>query len=520
MNYSHSLFGIIFMLLNTLSLSFLDMTSKYLKLSMNSSHIVFLYKSLLFLIILPWVFKDGIRNIHSAKLHIHLIRSFFSVAGSLAFIKGLQYVSLADASALENVQYMILVFAGMIFFKESVTKTKIFALVIGILGCIIVVKPTILSSIYAYYVLGAPDFNFEVFEAMNGCLACKSCSSQCPVGVDVPDFRAKFLAIYYSKYLRPLKDYFVANVESLAPMMAKAPRLFNFLVQNRPSEWLLKNAIGYVDTPALSTPKLIERTLVKPYVVNNQHDLNQLASLSDEAKKQHVLIVQDPFTSFYDADVIEHLVKFLKNMGKTPVLLPFSPNGKPQHVKGFLDKFEKTARSTASFLSSVHQLGIQMIGADASLVLCYRDEYTKLLGNELTNFSVLTVTEWLKQHAHDFNLSGIQGSNTQYKLLAHCSEKTALPETEATWKQVFAQFGLQLNVEAVGCCGMAGTYGHEAEHLENSTGIYNLSWQTAAKVSQNEEIVVTGYSCRSQVKRFEKYRPKHPIEVLAAISAV
>ena len=155
------------MLLNTLSLSFLDMTSKYLKLSMNSSHIVFLYKSLLFLIILPWVFKDGIRNIHSAKLHIHLIRSFFSVAGSLAFIKGLQYVSLADASALENVQYMILVFAGMIFFKESVTKTKIFALVIGILGCIIVVKPTILSSIYAYYVLGAPDFNFEVFETEN-----------------------------------------------------------------------------------------------------------------------------------------------------------------------------------------------------------------------------------------------------------------------------------------------------------------------------------------------------------------
>lgn len=364
------------------------------------------------------------------------------------------------------------------------------------------------------------DFNFEVFEAMNGCLACKSCSSQCPVGVDVPDFRAKFLAIYYSKYLRPLKDYFVANVESLAPMMAKAPRLFNFLVQNRPSEWLLKNAIGYVDTPALSTPKLIERTLVKPYVVNNQHDLKQLASLSDEVKKQHVLIVQDPFTSFYDADVIEHLVKFLKNMGKTPVLLPFSPNGKPQHVKGFLDKFEKTARTTASFLSSVHQLGIQMIGADASLVLCYRDEYTKLLGSELTNFSVLTVSEWLKQHAHDFNLSSIQGSNTQYKLLAHCSEKTALPETEATWKQVFAQFGLQLNVEAVGCCGMAGTYGHEAEHLENSTGIYNLSWQTAAKVSQNEEIVVTGYSCRSQVKRFEKYRPKHPIEVLAAISAV
>lgn len=148
MRSSNALLGIIFMLTNTLSLSFLDMTSKYLKITMNSAHIVFLYKSILFLMILPWVLKDGVNNIKSEKLHIHLIRSFFSVAGALAFIKGLQYVSLADASALENVQYMILVMVGMFFFKESITKTKIFALIIGIIGAIIVVKPFLFSGIY------------------------------------------------------------------------------------------------------------------------------------------------------------------------------------------------------------------------------------------------------------------------------------------------------------------------------------------------------------------------------------
>lgn len=114
------------------------------------------------------------------------------------------------------------------------------------------------------------DFNVEVFEAMNGCLACKSCSSQCPVGVDVPDFRAKFLAIYYTRYARPLKDYFVANVETLAPLMAKTPRLFNVLVQNKLSAWGLKNAIGYVDTPALSVPALNKRETVAPHALNAQ----------------------------------------------------------------------------------------------------------------------------------------------------------------------------------------------------------------------------------------------------------
>lgn len=361
------------------------------------------------------------------------------------------------------------------------------------------------------------DFNYEVFEAMNGCLACKSCASQCPVGVDVPDFRSKFLAIYYTKYMRPMKDYFVANVEWLAPLMAKAPSVVNVLVQNKPSAWLLKNIVGYVDTPVLSSPALVKREQVKDHVLNNEQDLERLENLSEQDKQNTVLIVQDPFTSFYDADVVESLIKFIKKIGKTPVLLPFSPNGKPQHVKGFLDKFEKTARTTAAFLTRLHKLGMQMLGPDASLVLCFRDEYTKTLGIANTQYQVYTISEWLKNEAQNIPAMQNIDNKIRYKLLAHCSEKTALPETEATWKQVFAQFGLPLDVVSVGCCGMAGTYGHEAEQLENSSGIYNLSWSQATKVNSDEQIVVTGYSCRSQVKRFEQYRPKHPIEILAEL---
>lgn len=243
--------------------------------------------------------------------------------------------------------------------------------------------------------------------------------------------------------------------------------------------------------------------------------------LSDTEKQNHVLIVQDTFTSFYDADVIEKLIVFIKKMGKTPVLLPFSPNGKPQHVKGFLDKFTATATTTASFLTNLAKLNIPMIGADASLVLCYRDEYLKLLGTAKTQYTVLTITEWLSNSISDIkqisrNKTGAHKlTGFRYKLLAHCSEKTALPETEQTWQNVYKALGLDLDITPVGCCGMAGTYGHESEHFDNSKGIYELSWANATNTQKNEQIVVTGYSCRSQVKRFEQQRPKHPIEVLA-----
>ncbi|MDT0594106.1 D-2-hydroxyglutarate dehydrogenase YdiJ [Glaciecola petra] len=363
------------------------------------------------------------------------------------------------------------------------------------------------------------DFNHEVFDAMNGCLACKSCSSQCPVGVDVPDFRSKFLAIYYSRYMRPMKDYFVAKVETLAPLMAKSPRFFNSLTDFAPSKWLLKNVVGYVDTPLLSSPTLKAQVQDSALYLTSQASLEVLMKMPQEQRDKHVLIVQDPFTSFYDAEIVVSLVKFIQKIQKTPVILPFSPNGKPQHVKGFLTAFAKTAGTTSTFLNEVAKLGIPMVGADASLVLCYRDEYKKCLGDSKVNFKVLTISEWLKDGN---SLNGIKvcsqnNPKHSYKLLSHCSEKTALPESEKDWQHAFAQCGLDLDIVSVGCCGMAGTYGHELEHLDNSRGIYDLSWKQTIDLSESTQILATGYSCRSQVKRIDNFRPKHPIEVLASV---
>jgi FAD/FMN-containing dehydrogenase/Fe-S oxidoreductase len=364
------------------------------------------------------------------------------------------------------------------------------------------------------------DFSHEVFESMNGCLACKSCSNQCPVGVDVPDFRAKFLSIYYQRYTRPLKDHFVANVEILAPAMAKLPRFFNFFLASSVVKAGIKKVIGYVDAPLLSYPTLVER--IKS--IECKHDMAALRQLNDAQRANYVVIVQDPFTSFYDAQCVEKMIKVVKKLGYQPVLLPFSPNGKAQHVKGFLERFEKTAKTTSALLNSVASLNITMIGADASLVLCYRDEYAKILGNQRGNFTVNTLTEWLSTVPSE-RISSLAkqasgaDSKTTYKLLAHCTEKTALPKTESQWQDLFALLGMTLEIVPVGCCGMAGTYGHEFEQFENSKGIYDLSWSKPVKsaAQNNSKILATGYSCRSQVKRFDNERPQHPIEAICDV---
>ncbi|GAB5381006.1 MAG: FAD-binding and (Fe-S)-binding domain-containing protein [Aliiglaciecola sp.] len=358
------------------------------------------------------------------------------------------------------------------------------------------------------------DFSHEVLEVMEGCLACKACANQCPVNVDVPSFRSRFLSMYYQRYLRPVKDHLVANIEMMAPLMAKAPKFVNFFQNQAWLKSLVEHRIGYVDAPLLSTPTLQER------LENQNHsDFNmaRLQRLSDQEKLRTVLIVQDPFTSFYEAELIEDLVALLTKLNFLPVVLPFKPNGKPQHVKGFLKRFAKTAANTAQFLNQVSQLDLPMIGIDGSLVLCYRDEYNKILGDKRGDFSVLLVNEWLHQQKIDLGKikqAEVNAEADKYTLLSHCTEKTAIPTNDNKWKTIFSWFGLELSSTAVGCCGMAGTFGHEASHFEESKGIYELSWQQAINNSANHIILATGYSCRSQVARFEGNKPLHPVQAL------
>jgi len=355
------------------------------------------------------------------------------------------------------------------------------------------------------------DFSHEVMDAMSGCLACKACASQCPIKVDVPDFRARFINLYHSRYPRPLKDHLVANVETLAPLMAKAPNLVNKVLSSKLYEKVSSKTIGYVNTPLLSVPTLKERVGNAGF---EAFDLDKLRELPWQERKNYVLVVQDPFTSFYDAKSVEAMMQLIDKLGFKPLLVPFKPNGKAQHVKGFLSRFAKTAASTAEFLNQLHQLNIPMLGLDASLVLCYRDEYKQILAEKRGRFNVLLAHEWLTSIIGEKPGAEKRDNGKTYKLFAHCTEKTALASSENEWLAIFNHFGLKLEKVAVGCCGMAGTYGHEKSNLENSKQLFAMSWQPKLNELEHEQVLATGFSCRSQVKRLAHAKPRHPVEAL------
>lgn len=357
---------------------------------------------------------------------------------------------------------------------------------------------------------GEYDFSHEVYDSMAGCLACKSCVGQCPIKVDVPEFRAKFLELYYSRYLRPLKDYFIGGLEFMIPTLAKMSWAYNLMMKPQFMRSFMARFVGMVDSPLLTGINL-HKAINKLGI--NYATLENLAQLTPEEKTRAVILVQDAFTSYFETSLVIDTFTLLKRLGFIPFLAPFKPNGKPLQVHGFLNAFAKTADSTATQLNGLASSGIPLIGIEPAMTLAYRAEYKKVLGD--TAPKVMLIQEWLATRLDKLEGVAKQFRTAEFFLLAHCTEKTNAVASIKDWQTIFSHLGQTLKVIDTGCCGMAGTYGHESQNAETSKKIYALSWQSVVNNPANRNrLTATGYSCRSQAKRIDQVNLPHPLQIL------
>jgi FAD/FMN-containing dehydrogenase/Fe-S oxidoreductase len=353
------------------------------------------------------------------------------------------------------------------------------------------------------------DFSHQVYDAMAGCLACKACATQCPIKVDVPDFRAEFLELYHRRYARPIGDYLTAALERILPLLALVPRFANLLMASAIARFFTAKVAGIVDAPALDPHTATRRLRERGIPIS---DLAALRKLPKDARA--VVVLQDAFTTFYEPNVLEASCLLLRKLGYEPHVLPYFENGKALHIKGFLRRFGKVVAKNSALLREVAALGFPLIGIEPAVVLTYRDEYPKLLGQD-AGFRVALFQEWLAEQPLRAPAAGSGGEG--YRLLSHCTEQALVTKSPALWAKVFNALGVPLEVVKAGCCGMCGVYGHEAAHREDSLGIFALSWNKKIDPKRDQSrVLATGHSCRSQVERALGFAPQHPAEALLA----
>jgi FAD/FMN-containing dehydrogenase/ferredoxin len=209
-----------------------------------------------------------------------------------------------------------------------------------------------------------PAMEHDVYEAMSGCLGCRSCSSQCPAHVDIPEMKSHFLADYHARHARPLADHAILWMERLSALGDRFRPLARMFAALPVYRWV-GLALGLVDLPKIS--KSATALGVRPAKV-----------VGPASKKSRpVILVQDPFTNLFDGQAVADVARGLAALGYEPSALAMRPAGKAAHVKGDHPGFQRQARRLRAHLHEAAAGGVPLIGVDPAFIYMLRSEYPK-----------------------------------------------------------------------------------------------------------------------------------------------
>ena len=352
----------------------------------------------------------------------------------------------------------------------------------------------------------------ELYESLNSCLSCKSCTHSCPIKVDVPQLKSQFLAHYHATHKRKVSDGFFAMFEPIAKVGRKMPSVANVALNNFITKVVLDKAFGVVRAPPFSTSLV---SLLKKQQATFI-DLNSLPKESDTS----IILIPDTFNASYDSQIIIACCDVLKALGYNILVAPILENGKALHVKGYRKAFENIAEKQLAQMTLLGKTKLPLISVEVVTRLMHSKEYPELNKKEL-GYKVWSIEEWLSKELQ--SKPALQKQITEeltknhkqvpYTLLPHCMEQTADKLSAGHWQSIFSVFKMPIKVENAGCCGMSGLFGHEKDNQALAEKIYQKSWQ--AKVADEELVLATGFSCRCQLHNHNK-KVKHPIEILAS----
>ncbi|MNI25478.1 sn-glycerol-3-phosphate dehydrogenase subunit C [compost metagenome] len=222
-----------------------------------------------------------------------------------------------------------------------------------------------------------------------------------------------------------------------------------------------------------------------------------------------VIIAQDWFTALFDGAVQRQAIAGFTALGYDVRFLPMRPGGKVALSLGETAGFRRMADALSSQLHAAATTSLPIIAVEPAFAMMLRQDYAKA-GIALPH--VFLPQEFLAVEA-DRREFPKANHDSPIKLLSHCTEATALPQTGVLWKRVFAAMGLETTTPSTGCCGMAGLFGHQRRHQPMSRRLFDLSWRS--HVESEDTIAATGYSCRCQAKRFSGTQPNHPLGLIA-----
>jgi FAD/FMN-containing dehydrogenase/Fe-S oxidoreductase len=350
----------------------------------------------------------------------------------------------------------------------------------------------------------------DVKDVLDLCVSCKGCKRDCPTGVDMARMKIEARAAWTTRHGVRMRERLIAFLPRYAPYASRMPALSKAFEENMPgvARWL-KTKIGLA--PQRAFPRF-----TKPFLKDAQS--RQIASASKE-----VLLFVDTFNNYMEPGNARAAKRVLEAAGYT-VHLNVKTGERPLCCgrtflsAGLVDEAKAEARRALDALMPYVERGVSIVGLEPSCLLSLRDEFLGYgygdAALKLSKASFLFEEFLVREEAQgrcQLRLKALAKSKAM--LHGHCHQK-AFDAVRPVEKVLGWIPGLEVRTIESSCCGMAGSFGYEAEHYDASQAMAELSLLPAVREARDALIVADGTSCRHQIADGAQREALHVARVL------
>ena len=328
----------------------------------------------------------------------------------------------------------------------------------------------------------------EVLEALDLCLACKGCTNDCPVNVDMPTLKSEFYHHHYKRRVRPRQAYAFGLIDQAARVASRLPEPVNLAARAPGLSRLAKLAANVA--PQREIPSFAPLTLRDWFFARGERNPGG----------PRVLLWPDTFNNYFHTDVGVATVEALEEAG-WHVVMPRRHLccGRPLYDYGFLDVAQRYFAAILRDLKAEIRAGTPVIGMEPSCLATFKHELRQLLPHDEDAGRLRQQSyhfgEFLQ--AFDVRPPRLQG---KAMLWGHCHQKATggvQPERE-----VLQRMGLEVEELQAGCCGLAGSWGFERDHYDVSMACGEQGLLPRVRDAEPDTLIVAnGFSCKTQVEQ-------------------
>jgi Fe-S oxidoreductase len=348
----------------------------------------------------------------------------------------------------------------------------------------------------------------DVRNALDLCLACKGCLSDCPVNVDMATYKAEFLSHHYHWRPRPAAHYSMGWIPLWARLATTLPKTTNAMTRVTPLATVLKT-VGGIDRNR-ELPQFAEERFTEWF--------RRRPRRAQRPPRGQVLLWPDTFTNNFDPDIARDAVELLEAAG-FGVEVPQRTLccGLTWISTGQLATAKRVLRRTLKALRPALSTGTPVVVLEPSCAAVFRSDVPNLLyGDEDAHRlqrQTYTIGEILRRRASDWNPPRI---TTNVVVQKHCHQHAVLHYDQE--RQLLDDAGVNVDVLDAGCCGLAGNFGFERGHFDVSVACAEDKLLPALRQAGVETTVLAdGFSCRTQIRQLApEHVPLHTVQLLAA----